>query len=210
MYGTPLLQTKLHTPTPRAGLRDRSQAGLVPRPRLIERLDEGLPGKLTLISAPAGFGKTTLVSDWLDHVKLPLAWLSLDEDDNDFARFLTYLDRRIAGDPAGSGQEVLGLLQSSPLPHSHTLLTLLINDLMAVPEKSILVLDDYHAIEAAAIDQALSFFIDHLPPPLHLVVITRADPNLSLSRLRANGQLNELRSVICALPQPRRPSFSNR
>ena len=136
---------------------------LVPRPRLIERLDEGLPGKLTLISAPAGFGKTTLVSSWLDQVALPVAWLSLDEDDNDFARFLTYLIAALQTIRPEVGKDVLALLQSSPLPHSHTLLTLLINDLMAISEKSILVLDDYHAIETETIDQALDLF--HRPSP---------------------------------------------
>jgi LuxR family maltose regulon positive regulatory protein len=191
----PLLQTKLYIPRTRPDPATRLRTSLVPRPRLVEQLDEGLPGKLTLISAPAGFGKTTLVSSWLEHVNLPAAWLSLDEDDNDLARFLTYLIATLQTIQPEVGTEVLALLQSSPLPPSHTLLTLLINDLTAISERFILVLDDYHTIENETIDQALDFFLDHLPPLMHLVLTSRVDPNLSLSRLRASGQLNELRSA---------------
>jgi LuxR family maltose regulon positive regulatory protein len=191
----PLLQTKLYIPAtrpdPAAGLR----TSLIPRPRLIERLNEGLAGKLTLISAPAGFGKTTLVSYWLDQLNLPAAWLSLDEDDNELARFLTYLIAALQTIQPEVGTEVLVLLQSSPLPPSHTILTLLINDLTAISERFILVLDDYHTLETDTIDQALDFFLDHLPPLMHLVLTSRVDPNLSLARLRASGQLNELRSA---------------
>jgi LuxR family maltose regulon positive regulatory protein len=187
----PLLRTKLHVPVPRAD----PAASLVPRPHLLERLNAGLPGKLTLLCAPAGFGKTTLVGDWLAHVHRPAAWLSLDEDDNDLARFLTYVIAAVQTIWPEVGTAVLALLQSSPLPGSHTLLTLLLNDLAAVPQPFILVLDDYHTIETDAIDQALTFFIDHLPPTVHLVVTSRVDPNLPLARLRANGQVNELRSA---------------
>jgi LuxR family maltose regulon positive regulatory protein len=192
---TPLLQTKLHIPLtrpdPAAGLR----TSLVPRPHLIDRLNEGLVGKVTLISAPAGFGKTTLVSHWLDQVELPAAWLSLDDDDNELARFLSYLIAALQTIQPEVGSEVLALLQSSPLPPSHTLLTLLINDLTAISEKFMLVLDDVHSLDTDPIDQALTFFIDHLPPVLHLVLTSRVDPNLPLARLRAGGQLNELRSA---------------
>ncbi len=191
----PLLQTKLYIPMTRPDPATRLRTSLVPRPRLMERLNEGLPGKLTLICAPAGFGKTTLVSSWLDHVNLPAAWLTLDEDDNDLARFLTYLIAALQTIQPEVGTEVLALLRSSPLPRSHTLLTLLINDLTAISERFILVLDDYHSIENETIDQALSFFLDHLPPAVHLVMTSRVDPDLSLSRLRASGQLNELRSA---------------
>jgi LuxR family maltose regulon positive regulatory protein len=191
----PLLQTKLYIPTTRADPAMRHNSSLVPRPRLLERLNEGLPGKFTLISAPAGFGKTTLVSDWLAHLKLPAAWLSLDEDDNELGRFLQYLIAALQAIQPNVGTEVLALLQSSPLPSSHTLLTLLLNDLTAIAENSLLVLDDYHTIENQTIDQALTFFLDHLPPAIHLVMTSRVDPNLPLARLRAKGQLNELRSA---------------
>ncbi len=192
---TPLLQTKLYIPTPRSDRAARFRASLVPRPLLIERLNAGLHGRVTLISAPAGFGKTTLLSDWLSHLNLPAAWLSLDAEDNDFARFLTYVIAALQTIQPAVGTEVLALLQSSPLPPSHTLLTLLINDLTANSEQVILVLDDYHTIETQAIDQAMTFFLDHLPPQMHLVITSRADPNLSLARLRANRQVNELRSA---------------
>ncbi len=174
-----------------AGLK----SSLINRPRLVERLNEGLPGKLTLISAPAGFGKTTLVSYWLEQVKLKAAWLSLDEDDNDLARFFTYIIAALQTISPELGMDMLPLLHSSPLPSSHILLAKLLNDLTAISETSILVLDDYHTIETEAIDEALTFFIEHMPTLLHLVITSRVDPNLSLSRLRANGQLNELRGA---------------
>jgi LuxR family maltose regulon positive regulatory protein len=191
----PLLQTKLYVPVIRPDAAAGLRTSLVPRPRLIEQLNEGLPGKLTLISAPAGFGKTTLVSYWLDHLELPAAWLSLDEDDNDFVRFWTYIIAALQTIQPELGADVLAMLQSSPLPPSHTLLTPLINDLAAISEQFILVLDDYHTIEDEGIDQALNFFLENSPPHMHLVITSRADPNLSLARLRANGQLNELRSA---------------
>jgi len=165
---------------------------------------------LTLISAPAGFGKTTLVSSWLEHVKLPAAWLSLDEDDNDFARFLAYFVAALQTIQPETGARVLALLHSSPLPSSHTLLTLLINDLTAISEKLILVLDDYHTIQTETIDQALSFFIDHMPPRLHLVISSRVDPSLSLARLRAKGQLNELRSADLSFTRAETTQFLER
>ncbi|HRV96827.1 MAG TPA: LuxR family transcriptional regulator, partial [Anaerolineae bacterium] len=138
---TPLLQTKLYIPVtrpdPAAGLR----TSFIPRLRLIDRLNQGLAGKLTLISAPAGFGKTTLVSHWLEQVNLTVAWLSLDQDDNDLARFLRYMIAALQTIQPAVGTEVLALLQSSPLPPSQTLFTLLINDLTAMTDKSLLVLD---------------------------------------------------------------------
>ncbi len=165
------------------------------RPLLMERLSEGLSRRLTLISAPAGFGKTVLASSWLEQVNLPAAWLWLDQDDNDLSRFLTYLIAALQTIQPETGRGVLSLLQSSPPPGSHKLLTLLLNDLAAVSEEFILVLDHYHTIEAQPIDQALTFFIDHPPPSMNLVISSRMDPHLHLSRLRANAQLQELRSA---------------
>jgi LuxR family maltose regulon positive regulatory protein len=191
----PLLRTKLHIPITRPDPATKLRTSLIPRPRLIEQLNEGLSCRLTLISAPAGFGKTTLITSWLEQAHLPAAWISLDQDDNDFARFWTYLIAALQTLHPEMGTDVLGLLHSSPLPPSHSLLTLLLNDLTAISEKSILVLDDYHAIENETIDQSLTFFIEHLPSSLHLVISSRMDPNLPLARLRANGQLQELRSA---------------
>src|SRR5574341_970452 len=198
---TPILATKLYIPPTRPQL--------VPRPRLIERLSEGLrrtPG-VTLISAPAGFGKTTLVSEWVAGCERPVAWLSLDEGDNDPARFLTYLvaalqtlalrsPRRGSGDEgiaANIRQAVLGVLQSpQPLP-TESILTALLNEITIVPDNFVLVLDDYHVIDAKPVENALTFLIERLPSQMHLVIATREDPDLPLARLRAQGQLTELR-----------------
>ena len=144
---TPILATKLYTPP----LRPK----VISRPRLIERLNEGLHRKLTLISAPAGFGKTTLVSEWLADCKKPAAWLSLDAADNDPIRFLTYLVAALQtlAPPIGAG--VLGVLQSPQPPPIESLLTALLNDI-TIPDPFVLVLDDYHVLDAQPIDQALT------------------------------------------------------
>jgi LuxR family transcriptional regulator, maltose regulon positive regulatory protein len=202
---TPILATKLYTPSPRPKV--------VPRLRLIERLHEGLHHKLILVSAPAGFGKTTLVGQWLAACRLPAAWLSLDEGDNDPIRFLTYLvaalQTIVAGQAAegilgtGVGTGVLRALQSPQPPPIEAILTALLNEITPVPDKPatgsgqdfILVLDDYHVIEAQAVDNALVFLLEHLPPQMHLVIATREDPPLPLARLRARSHLTELRAA---------------
>ncbi len=190
----PILLTKLFIPAPRPEL--------VPRPHLIEKLNNGLHRKLTLISAPAGFGKTTLVTEWV-HQKASLhlsntAWLSLDEQDNDLVRFLSYFVtalNRIAEIETDLGKEALQMLQSpQPLP-LETILTSLINDLAVTQIKVLLVLDDYHLIEIQAIHDALNFLIENQPPQLHLTITTREDPPLHLSRIRARGQLSEIRAA---------------
>jgi LuxR family maltose regulon positive regulatory protein len=190
-----LLQTKLYVPRPRPSL--------VPRPHLIEKLNSGLHRKLTLISAPAGFGKTTLVSEWIAGCERPFAWLSLDDGDADLARFLTYFITALQTLPLSSagglepalGERVLGMLQSSQLPPTESVLTSLINEIAAVSEEFALVLDDYHAVDNQAIDQALTFLLAYLPAHIHLVITTREDPNLALARLRVRGQLTELRTA---------------
>jgi LuxR family maltose regulon positive regulatory protein len=182
----PLLLTKLYIPPARPDI--------VPRPRLIERLDEGLHRKLVLVSAPAGFGKTTLVSEWIASYGRPVAWLSLDEGDSDPVRFISYLIAALQTIRATTGEGLLAALQSAqPLP-SEALLTNLINEISVIPDRLILVLDDYHEIDSRPIDQALSFLVEHLPPQMHLVIASREDPNLPLARLRARGQLTELRA----------------
>lgn len=195
----PILITKLYIPSTRAEL--------VQRPELIERLKDGLDKKLTLISAPAGFGKTTLVSHWLENLRedkeihshsIQVAWLSLDEDDNDPVRFLTYFItafNQIKEIDADIGQGALSMLQSPQPPPANTVLISLINDLATISEKVIFVLDDYHLIQAQIIHQALVFLLENLPPQLHLVIATRQDPPLFLSRLRAQDQITELRAA---------------
>src|SRR5262249_8018012 len=183
----PLLATKLHQPRPRVQL--------VPRVHLVERLQRGLSGALTLASAPAGFGKTTLISQWLAGCARPAAWLSLDERDNDPARFLAYLVAALQPIGATIGAGILRVLQASQPPPFEALLTTLLNDLTTLPDSFVLVLDDYHVIEAQAVNQALTYLVEHLPPQMHLVLATREDPPLPLARLRARGQLTELRAA---------------
>jgi LuxR family maltose regulon positive regulatory protein len=183
----PILATKLYIPS----LRSK----IVLRPRLIERLNEGLHHKLILISAPAGFGKTTLVSEWLAGCQRPVAWLSLDEGDNDPARFLTYLVAALQTISANIGVGILNGLQSPQPPSTESILTTLLNEIAAIPNNFILVLDDYHVIDSKPVDEALTFLLKHLPPQMHLVIATREDPPLPLARLRARGQLTELRAA---------------
>lgn len=181
----PMLATKLYIPPPRHKV--------VLRPRLIERLNEGLHSKLTLVSASAGFGKTTLVSEWLAVCGRPAAWLSLDEGDNEPTRFLTHLFAALKTIEVNIGEGVFALLQSPQPPSIESILTVVLNEINTVTNDFILVLDDYHDIDAITIDHALTFLLEHLPPQMHLVIITREDPNLSLARLRVRGQLTELR-----------------
>ncbi len=226
---TPLLATKLYIPS----LRPK----VVHRPRLIERLNkalhqnQGFSRKLTLISAPAGFGKTTLVSSWLNQVAgaqssnggeeknispaplLPhpsagVAWLSLDEGDNDLTRFLAYLIAALQTVAPKLGAGVLAALQSPQPPSTESILTSLLNEIAGRPSTSsghgpstssghgfVLVLDDYHVIQTPAVDRALAFLLEHLPPRLHLVIVTREDPPLPLARYRVRSQLTELRAT---------------
>src|SRR5207253_4679762 len=187
---TPILATKLYIPPLRPNV--------VIRPRLIERLNEGLHRKLTLIAASAGFGKTTLVSEWVEGIERPrarTAWLSLDEGENDPARFLTYLVAALQTIAATIGEGVLGALQSPQPPPTVSILTALLNDITTIKDPFVLVLDDYHVIDAKPIDHALTFLLEHLPPQMHLIIATPEDPQLPLARLRARGHLTELRAT---------------
>jgi LuxR family transcriptional regulator, maltose regulon positive regulatory protein len=183
---TPILTTKLYIPPP--------QPKVVLRPRLIERLNEALHRKLTLISAPAGFGKTTLLSEWIAGCEIQAAWLSLDEGDDDRTRFLAYLVAALQRIAPNIGEGALGVLQSPQPPPTESILTALLNDIDTVPDDFVLVLDDYHVIDGSAVDEALSFGLKHLPPGMHLVIATREDPHLPLARLRGRGQLSEVRA----------------
>jgi LuxR family maltose regulon positive regulatory protein len=211
---TPLLTTKLYVPPVRPAL--------VPRPRLIERLNEGLHlgRKLTLISAPAGFGKTTLVSEWVHRrgeVTSPLpapiavAWLSLDKGDNDPIRFLSYLVAALETVAANIGEGVLDMLHASAPqpPPSEAVLTSLINEVAAIPDRVILILDDYHTIESSPVDDALSFLLEHLPPWMHVAIATREDPHLPLARLRGRGQMTELRATDLRFSSSEAAAFLN-
>lgn len=168
---------------------------MVARPRLIERLDEGIHRNLSLVCAPAGFGKTTLISEWIAGCGRPVAWLSLDKGDNDPARFLAYLVTALQGIKPGIGEGLLATLQSPQPLQIETILTTLLNEISAIAEDFLLVLDDYHAIDSQSVDQALNFLVERQPPQMHLVIATREDPSLPLARLRARNQLNELRAA---------------
>ena len=214
MQQHPLLQTKLHIPPVRPEL--------VSRPRLIERLNADLwqaapagplrgarapvgqfARRLTLISAPAGFGKTTLLIDWLQQIALPqhldhpvapaLAWLSLDADDNDPARFFTYLVGALETAHPDIGADARALFASPQAPPLKSALIVLLNALIQLEMPTLLVLDDYHTIEHQAIHTAMTFFIEQLPPRVHLVIASRADPPLPLARMRSRHELCELR-----------------
>ncbi len=193
-----LLLTKLYVPPPRSNL--------VLRPRLVEQLNKGLSsgGKLTLISAPAGFGKTTLVSEWVAGPRdcppklvcgNSVAWLSLDEADNDPVRFISYLVAALQTIKPGIGESLLPALQGPQPLQIEPLLTALLNEVSRIPEHFVLILDDYHSIDSRPADRALDFLVEHQPPQMHLVITTREDPQLPLARYRARGQLNELRAA---------------
>ena len=192
-----------------------SRPNVVLRPCLIERLDEGLQGRLILVSAPAGFGKTTIISEWaagcrrLEPEVRP-AWLSLDEGDGDPARFLAYLVAALRTVAADVGEGVLGMLQSPQPPPTESMLTALLNEIATLPHGVVLVLDDYHVVDSEPVDQALAFLLEHLPPQLHLVIATREDPHLPLARWRARGQLTELRAADLRFTPSEAAEFLNR
>lgn len=196
----PLLRTKLNIPPLRPDL--------VPRPHLVDRIERNIKRgrRLVLVSAPAGFGKSTLVGEWVSHLQSDpaqsdgnsIAWLSLDERDGELARFLTYfvaaLNQATAKESA-VGKRVSAMLKSPQPPPVEDVLTSLINDMTALPGRIIVVLDDYHLVDSPPVDSALAFFLEHLPPQLHLVIATRVDPGLPLARLRARDQLTEIRAA---------------
>ncbi len=196
----PLIMTKVQAP--------RLRSALVHRSRLIHRLQEGMKGPLTLISAPAGFGKTTLLTSWLTSNKTPTAWFSVEPEDNDPVRFFTYLLaalRRLDRQLGASVQPLLQSRQSIPL---ETVLAFLINELGSYEGPDFaLVLDDYHVITTESIHRALAYFVERLPPQMHFVIATRADPPLHLARLRARGQMTEVRAEDLRFAQEEAEQF---
>ncbi len=181
-----LLATKLYLP--------HLPPELVSRPRLMEELEKGLARGLVLVCAPAGFGKTSVLAEWARQGRRPVAWLSLDEGDNDPARFWRHVIAALDRPRPGIGERIAPLLGPSPRSFEG-LVTALINELAAQPDQVLLVLDDYHLIDAHQVHASLGFLLDHQPACLHLVLASRADPPLRLGRLRARGQLAELRAA---------------
>jgi LuxR family maltose regulon positive regulatory protein len=200
---TPLLTTKLYIPPVR---RD-----FVSRSRLLERLNDGLyrGHRLTLVSAPAGFGKTTLLSEWVATYGRPVAWLALDSGDNDPARFLAYLIAALQMIEDGVGAGLLDRFQAPKPPPIEELLTALINQIDTISIGFVLVLDDYHLITAPRLHESLAFLLDHPPHNMHLVVATRADPPWQFARLRGRGHLTELRLADLQFTQEEATVFLN-
>jgi LuxR family transcriptional regulator, maltose regulon positive regulatory protein len=188
--GNLLLETKLFVPMGRRAL--------VGRPRLSERLNAGAQSKLTLVSAPAGFGKTTLLAEWLAAApaqERSAAWVSLDQTDNHAASFWSYIVAALQRVEPGVATNAISLLQSSQPPPTEAILAALLNEFSAISHDVVLVLDDYHLIDARDIHSGMLFLLDHLPPRMHLVIASRADPVLPLARLRARGELLEIRAA---------------
>ncbi len=215
---SPLLRTKLYIP--------QRRATLVPRPGLVQRLDQGAARALTLISAPAGFGKTTLLAEWVGETaagERSVAWLSLDRGDNNLERFWVYVVTALRGVRPEVGESALSLLRSPQPPPSEWVLTALINDIWAMSDITAisdgpaegsrrgltLVLDDYHVIEAEPVHRSVAFLLEHLPPQLHLVIATRSDPPLPLTRLRARAESAELRAADLRFAPDEAAAFLN-
>ncbi|HUI87701.1 MAG TPA: LuxR C-terminal-related transcriptional regulator [Anaerolineales bacterium] len=186
-FTSEVLLTKLMPP--------RLHTGILERDDLLAKLDEGLSKKLTIVAAPTGFGKTTLVSQWLASREFPSAWVTLDKNDNDPARFWTYVISAIRTFDAAVGKKALSLLMSASWPSSDALLNSLLNDLLQLKDTGVLVLEDYHTINSAEIHEGLTFLVQHLPETLHLVLITRSEPRLPLAVLRAHDEILEIQAA---------------
>jgi LuxR family maltose regulon positive regulatory protein len=197
----PPLTTKLYIPPIRPDL--------VSRPRLIQRLNQGLDCRLTLVSAPAGFGKTTLVGEWLSGLERSCTWLSLDEGDNDLARFLSYVIAALQRINSSLGQTTQTLIQTPEPPALDVLLSPMINEIAALDPSLVFVLDDYHAITLSTIHETMSFLLEHMPLNMHLVIATREDLPMSLARLRAQKQMTEIRGGDLCFTEGETATFLN-
>jgi len=182
-----ILSTKLFVPSP--------QSHIVARPRLFECLDLVFDHRLTLISAPAGYGKTALLADWINQKKMPAAWLTLDEGDNDIVYFMKYLAASLQKINRNIGRAAVSMLSSPQAPDFRTILASLINDILVEKNDFILILDDYHVICVPAVHGLVLFLLEHLPPPMHIILAARSDPPFPLARMRSLRQLNEIRAA---------------
>jgi LuxR family maltose regulon positive regulatory protein len=211
---TSLLSTKLNIPPVRPQI--------VPRPRLMERLQEGLNYSLILVSAPAGFGKTTLVSEWARQSQIPTAWVSLDEGDNDPVRFWDYFIATLKTIRPDTGESILPALHSSqPFPSQipvESILTALINEIAEIPGDFFMALDDYHLVESQQVHDGVNYLLGHMPANMHLIIATRADPPLPLARFRGKGTMLEIgaddlrfteEDAVSLLIEMRIPGLSN-
>lgn len=196
-----LLATKFHRPSGRSPL--------VSRDRILKRLDQGLNSQLILISAPAGFGKTTVLSEWARQVQLPVSWLSLDEHDNDLTQFWTYVVAALQQTYSDMGESTLALLRSAEAMSFELILVPLLNELAQLQTHWVLVLDDYHLIAANSIHESITFFLEHLPTQVHLAIATRTDPPLPLARWRVRAQLTELRAADLRFTEAEATAFIN-
>ena len=197
----PLIRTKLRLPFTRPGL--------VSRPRLQELVAQGLCGPLTLITAPAGFGKTTLAAACAADSGMPAAWLSLDKNDNQAGRFLSYLTAALQEAESSIGSDAEQMLAGSQQAPPEAILTSLINDLAGTQKEMVLVLDDYQFISSQSVHESTAFLLDHCPENLHLMIATRSDPPLPLARLRARGQTVELRAADLRFTEAEALQFLN-
>ena len=199
--GQLLLRTKFYVPPIRSTQ--------IARPRLADLIIAGLERSLILVSAPAGYGKTTLVSNWLKETQIPSAWLSLDGGDNDPIRFLQYLVASLQSIAPGIEDNLLGLLQRIQPAQFDNGINLLVNELASVSDPFVLVLDDFHVIQSEPVLKILSYLLEHLPPQMHLAILTRTDPPLPLARLRVRGQLLDIRAEQLRFNQAEIAAFLN-
>jgi len=199
---SPLIETKLYIPKPRAGLVERN--------RLVEQLNEGLHKKLTLISAPAGFGKTTFLTQWVSQVDVPVAWVSIDANDSDPTRFLRYVIAALQSISPGAGRHSLPVMLSPEQMPVEAVVTHLIQEMAEISSEMVLALDDFHLIEAGQTHRIFELLTAHLPENVHLILSTRVDPPLPLARLRARNQLNEIRASDLLFTREETSAFFNK